>query len=296
MLDYFRQHQLVLLSLCLAAGMAMPARADSPLTSQGLVAFSAGRYTEALNDWQRAAQVGDGQAALYVGLSNDLGRGVPQDAKAALTWYERAAALGNPAAMFNIGVLYDSGAGISRNHLVAADWYKKAAAQGIGRAAYALGLMYEAGDGVPSDREAAVRYFRQALASGITAARPHLASLSSSKERARNDKVASGDPPKDNGMEEFGRAQELLLKSTPEALPAAIALLRQAADKGDPAAAYNLGYCYENGIGAEADRQQAYVWYKRAAQSPTSTVRRAALEAMGKLASGMGPAEVSESK
>lgn len=296
MLDYFRQHQLVLLFLGLAAGMAMPARAESPLTAQGLTAFSAGRYTEALNDWQRAAQVGDGQAALYIGLLNDLGRGVPKDVKAALTWYERAAALGNPLAMFNIGVLYDSGVGISRNHLVAADWYRKAAAQGVGRAAYALGLMYEAGDGVANDRDEAVRYFRQALASGITAARPHLASLSPSNERVRNDKAASSELPKDNGAEEFGRAQELLLRSTPEALPAAVALLRQAADKGDSAAAYNLGYCYENGIGAEADRHQAYAWYRRAAQSPTSTVRRAALAAMKKLAPDPGPSEVSESK
>lgn len=294
MLDLFRQRQLVLLLVCLTTGVAVSARAESPLTAQGLAAFSAGRYAEALNEWQRAAQAGDGQAALYVGMMNDLGRGVPQDSKAARTWYERAAALGNPPAMFNIGTLYDSGNGVPRDRAVAADWYRKAAAQGMGRAAYALGLMYEAGDGVPGDRGQAMRYFRQALASGVTAARSHLAALGNSNERIKNDKVAGREPPKDSGAEEFERAQELLIKSTPETLPAAIALLRQAADKGDPAAAYNLGYCYEKGIGTDADRQQAYAWYKRAAQSQTFTVRRAALTAMEKLAPGTGPSELPE--
>lgn len=300
MLDFFRQRQLVLLLLSLTigtsltTGIAVSARAESPLTTQGLAAFSAGRYAEALDEWQRAAQAGDGQAALYVGLLHDLGRGVAQDSKAARTWYERAAALGNAAAMFNIGTLYDSGNGVPRDHVVAADWYRKAAAQGIGRAAYALGLMYEAGDGVPNDRARAVRYFRQALTSGIAAARPHLAALGNSTERIRNDKVADKEPAKDNGMEEFNRAQELLLESTPEALPAAIALLREAAGKGDTAAAYNLGYCYENGIGTKADQQQAYAWYERAARSPTFTVQHAALAALERLASAADSSEMQE--
>lgn len=296
MLDCFRRWQLALLLFGLTASMAVTARADSPLTARGLAAYAAGRYTEALDDWRRAAQAGDGQAALYAGLLNDLGRGVPRDLNAARTWYERAAALGNSTAMFNVGVLYDSGIGVPRDRVVAADWYRKAAAHGVGRAAYALGLMYEAGDGVPHDRSQATRYFRQALASGITAARPHLGSLGNSSERVGNDKVADREPPKDGAIEEFNRAQELLLESTPEALSAAIALLRQAADKGDPAAAYNLGYCYENGIGTEADRQQAFTWYERAARSPTFTVRHAALAAMEKLAAGSGPSELPESQ
>ena len=291
MLDLFRQRQFILLLLCLTVGVAVSARAESPLTAQGLAAFSAGRYAEALDEWQRAAQAGDGHAALYVGLLNDLGRGVPRDSKTARIWYERAAALGNPVAMFNIGALYDSGSGVPRDHVIAADWYRKAADRGVGRAAYALGLMYEAGDGVPNDRDQAVRYFRQALASGITAARSHLATPGTSNERIGNDEAADRKSPKDSGAEEFDRAQKLLLKGTPETLPAAIALLRQAADKGDPAAAYNLGYCYEKGIGTDADRQQAYAWYKQAAQSQTFTMRRAALAAMEKLAPDEGSSE-----
>jgi TPR repeat protein len=296
MLDYFRQRRLVLLLLSLAAGAAMTAHADSSSTTQGLAAFSGGRYAEALEYWQRAAKAGDGQAALYVGLMNDLGRGVAQDPKAARAWYERAAALGNAVAMFNLGVLYDSGIGVPRDHVVAADWYGKAAAKGIGRAAYALGLMYEAGDGVANDKDQAVRYFRQALTSGITAARAHLASLGDANGKVKHDKNAGREAARDTGMGEFDRAQELLLRRTPEAVQEATALLRQAADKGNLLAAYNLAYCYQNGIGMEVDQQQAYIWYSRAARSPTITVRRAALAAIEALAPNLTPSELPEPK
>src|SRR5260370_39615981 len=137
-LNLFRLLLVALLLAGLAIGLATPARADSPLTNQGLAAFSAGRYAEALQDWQQAAETGDGQAALYIGLLNDLGRGVAQDAQAAHGWYERAAALGNPVAMFNVGVLYDSGIGVARHRAVTPVWHESGASQGRARRSHAL--------------------------------------------------------------------------------------------------------------------------------------------------------------
>jgi len=296
MLDLFRPLRVVLLLAGLAMGLATAARADSPLTNQGLASFSAGRYAEALQDWQRAAETGDGQAALYIGLLNDLGRGVAQDTQAAQSWYERAAALGNSVAMFNVGVLYDSGIGVARDPAMAAEWYRKAATQGMGRAAYALGLMYEAGDGVSPDRNQAVRYFRQALAGGVTAARAHLAALGEPAESGRRDKAAAGDMGHDGGLAAFHRSQELLLRRTPGAAREFAALLQQEADKGDLRAAYNLAYCYDKGLGLQADRQQAYVWYGRAATSTTTTVRRAALAGMMAIARELDPAQLAAAK
>lgn len=122
MLDLLQSRRVVLLLAGLAMCAAGIAHAESPLTMRGLAAFSSARYAEALQDWQRAAEGGDGQAALYLGLMNDLGRGVAQDADAARSWYEQAAARGNPVAMFNVGVLYDSGTGVPRDRTLAADW------------------------------------------------------------------------------------------------------------------------------------------------------------------------------
>jgi TPR repeat protein len=272
--------------------LATLARADSALTSQGLTAFSVGRYADALQDWQQAAEAGDGQAALYVGLLNDLGRGVAQDPQAARSWYERAAALGNPVAMFNVGVLYDSGTGVARDRATAAEWYRKAASRGMPRAAYALGLMHQAGDGVAPDRHQAVRYFRQALAGGVTAAGTHLAALGEPVGNGARDRT----PASDAGLAAFERAQELLLRRTPEAARQAAGLLRQAADKGDLLAAYNLAYCYDKGIGVQADWVQAYVWYGRAATSQTTTVREAATAGMLAIGRKLDPAQLAAAK
>lgn len=277
-------------------GLATTARGDSPLTNQGLASFSVGRFAEALQVWQRAAETGDGQAALYIGLSNDLGRGVPQDSQAAKSWYERAAALGNMVAMFNVGVLYDSGTGGPRDPAMAAEWYRKAAAQGMGRAAYALGLMHERGDGVSRDRKQAVRYFRQALTSGVPAARARLAALGEQVDSVRRDAPPVGDVGYDGGFAAYHQAQELLIRRTPGLAREWAILVQQEAAKGDLLSAYNLAYCYDKGLGLQADRQQAYVWYGRAALSPTTTVRHAALAGMTAIAREISPAQLAAAK
>jgi TPR repeat protein len=291
-----RKRYVSLLLGVLTIALAVAARAESPSTAQGLAAFSDGRYAEAVQDWQHAAESGDGQAALYIGLLYDLGRGVTRDVQTARAWYEQAAMLGNSIAMFNLGVLYDSGIGVSRNRAISVDWYRKAAALGMERAAYALGLIYEAGDGVPPDRNQAVLYFRQALAGGVTAARTHLASLGEQSGLGRRDNSTAGDSGKGTGLAEFDRAQELLFERTPEAKREAAILLRHAADKGDLLAAYDLAYCYEKGIGLQVDRQLAFVWYGRAARSSTITVQRAARAGMLAVARTLNPSELAALK
>jgi TPR repeat protein len=288
----YRVLSVVLLLIGVAFGAARTAYAQSPLTTQGLDAFSAGRYADALEDWQQAANAGDGQAALYIGLMNDLGRGVAPDAEMARSWYERAAGLGNAVAMFNVGVLFDAGTGVERDRPLAADWYRKAAAKGMPRAAYALGLMHQAGDGVAADQNLARQYFRQALAGGVTAARSHLAALGDPAGAALPGKAETRDP----GLAAFDQAQQLLLQRTPESAREAAALLRQAAERGNLLAAYNLGYCYDKGIGVGVDLQQAYVWYGRAAASPTTTVQRAAITGMQGVARRLDPVQLAAAK
>jgi uncharacterized protein len=292
----FRLCCLTLVGATAALFVNAGANANSALTAEGLASFSAGQYARALQDWQQAADSGDGEAALYIGLLNDLGRGAPRNAPAALRWYQRGAALGNSAAMFNVAVLYDSGNGIPRDFAAAIDWYQKAAELGMGRAAYALGLIYEEGDGVPPDRDQAVRYFRQARAVGVTAAGAHLALLGDQSRAQVTPAKAESTPAKDSSLAAFDRAQELLLGRSPQDTRQAATLLRQAAGQGDLLAAYDLAYCYEKGIGVEADRQRAYVWYSRAATSSTAAVQTAGLAGMSAIARSFSPSELAKAK
>jgi TPR repeat protein len=59
-------------------------------------------------------------------------------------------------------------------------------------------------------------------------------------------------------------------------LVAAFGMLEGAAARGDPGAAYDVGHCYENGIGVKADPVRVYVYYIRSAGGAASTAVRTA--------------------
>ncbi len=259
-MDLNRLGLLAALSLCIGGvcGFEPPARADDAGDEQGIALFQNGRFAEAYRDWTEAAEAGDGRAARLLGVMYDSGEGVPQDRGQALRWYERAAELGDAGGMFNVAVSYDSGTGVVRDSAKAAHWYARAAARHFGRAEYNLALMYEAGDGVRHDPAVAIRLFHDAAGDGIAAARSHLP--------VTRKVTLQLPPPDDDAL--FRNAQRALLSRTPEDATRAAALFRQAAQQDGAAgqmAAYDLAWCYENGIGVAVDRSQAYALYARVA-------------------------------
>ncbi len=269
-------------ALVLAALLApvAPCRAD---TRPGLAHFQAGQFAEAFEDWRRAAGDGDARAALLVGVMYDTGQGVAQNYAEALSWYRRAAEAGSPSGMFNVGVMFDAGRGTARDPQEAARWYDRAAAAGFGRAEYNLGLMYQDGSGVRRDRAHAVRLFQAAARHGIAAARLHLAELG----------VASGGAVQDGGdpsMQDFRHAQSRLLLRGSAEMARAAELFRHAAEQGDALAQYDLGYCYENGLGTPVDPLQAFRWYRRSAAEAREAGLRALADASARvLAARLGP-------
>lgn len=46
----------------------------------------------------------------------------------------------------------------------------------------------------------------------------------------------------------------------------AIPLVKKSAKRGNAEAQYNLGYCYEKGVGVEIDQNQAIKWYQKSAE------------------------------
>ena len=247
------------LAVLVTAWFAAPARAD---VSAGLADFRRGRFAEAYEALTAAAIAGDARAARYVGVMYDTGEGVRQDRREAVEWYRRAAALGDPVGMFNVAVSYDSGVGIGRDHRQAARWYARAAALHDGRAEYNLALMYRSGDGVPRSPAQAERLFRAAARDGASAGDAQLPRPPADATR----RLVTHSAPDDDTA--FLQAQRALLSRQPRETADAVVLFRQAAAARGPAAAlalYDLGWCYENGIGVAADTAQAYALYVRAA-------------------------------
>ncbi len=260
----------------MAAGLAMIAALGAaktrPSADAGLAAFRQGRFAEALQAWQQAAEAGDSRSALYVGVLYDSGSGVPQDAAQALIWYRRAAEAGSAVGAFNVGVLYDAGQGVPADPRQAAAWYRRAAAGGFGRAQYNLAMMYEAGSGVPRSTARAVALYTSAARQGISAARDHLAALG-------HPFAGSIHAVPDTPMQDFQRAQQLLLSRGPAEAGQMAALFARAAAQHNPLAEYDLAYCYQHGMGVASDRAQAAAWYRRAAADAPEGALRAIAQA-----------------
>ena len=125
----------------------------------------------------RAAEQGDAEAQLSLGVLHLRGEGVPQDKAEAVRWFRIAASQGDATAQFNLGVMYHSGEGIPQNATVAVRWYRQAAEQGDAGAQNNLGVMYVNGEGVPRNATEAVRWYRDAAEQGNANAQLNLGSM-----------------------------------------------------------------------------------------------------------------------
>ncbi len=113
---------LLLLPLCIVLGACS---VDDPVE-----AFYRGDDARAYTIWAERAEEGDAEAANYLGILHQMGRGVDRDPEAAFRWYRRAALAGHAAAQRNLGNLYEAGLGVEQNNQLAYGWYHFAAEQG----------------------------------------------------------------------------------------------------------------------------------------------------------------------
>jgi TPR repeat protein len=131
-----------------------------PPTTPGTAAATPMNFAQAFELYRRAAEAGNGQAELYMGLEYDMGTDVPRNVEKAATWYRKAAAQGSASAENNLGVLYHEGDGLPKDGMEAVNWFSRAAARGSATAEYCLGRMYFEGDGVVSESGHAGKQFR----------------------------------------------------------------------------------------------------------------------------------------
>ena len=273
----------------LAALLGAAGASDS--VQAGLADFRQGRFAEAFYDWQQADEAGDARGALYLGVLYDTGFGVTKDPAQARAWYRRAADAGSAVGAFNLAIMNDAGVGGPQDLPEAARWYERAAKSGYGRAEYNLASLYEAGSGVPRSRSRAIELYARAEAHGITAARTHLAMLGQPSRAPP--RATPSDPAQDDAMQAFTQAQQELLNRGVGAAAEAFTLFRRAAEEHNPPAEYDIGYCYEHGIGVARDTDQARVWYQRAATDSTDPTLLAVAKAA---AAGLGRAVGKTSK
>ncbi|MFZ0509129.1 MAG: tetratricopeptide repeat-containing serine protease family protein [Methylocella sp.] len=219
-------------------------------------------YAEGVRWYRKAADQGDADAQLMLGILYNEGIGVPRDYAEAIRWYRKAADQGNAGAQIRLTSMYENGQGVPKDAAEAVKWRRKAAEHGNADAQAKLGLMYADGLGVPKNLTEAFRWYRNAAEQGHAGAQ--------------------------------GAVGAMYYKGlgVPKNLAGAFRWIRKAAAQENPQAQALLGFMYQLGEGVPRDYIQAYMWYNLAA---TGGVNRAAQDRDG-LEHAMAAAQIAEAQ
>lgn len=150
----------------------------------------------------------------------------------------RLAQSGNAEFQYNLGRCYDRGLKVKQDYKQALYWYEKAAAQGHDKAANNLGCLYLDGKGTAQDFDKALYWFELSAQKNDSYAVVNIGCMYEDGQL--------GDAPN------YGKAFEYYQK----------------ADKmGCAPAAYELGHCFQDGVGTKANAKKAFSYYKKSADA-----------------------------
>jgi TPR repeat protein len=147
---------------------------------QARSAYAAGDYTKAYQLFQGLAESGDTKAQYDLSLMYIQGIGTKQNIEEGLVWLNRAAQKGNIEAMLELGVLYQKIDTLDNAPQLALDWFEKAALAGSAVGQYNLAHMYMDGHHVAKDLPKAYIWMSLSDATGNPLASSEVVKLKSS--------------------------------------------------------------------------------------------------------------------
>ncbi len=183
--------------------------------------------------YRDAADMGDSDAMVFLGLAHSTGAGVEKDHRKAVELFDSASP--EPLGWLWLGMAYFTGEGVEQDNERAV-WYFKLVADRFAHAKYTLGVIYSNGTGVKKDAVEAFKWYFGAAEKGHPEARVSVALA-----------YLHGAGVEKNGSE-------------------GIRLLRSAAQEGNVCANNVIGDCYSNGDGVAKNPVEAVKWYRRAAE------------------------------
>jgi len=115
-----------MIRLFLAALLLIPTlvRADY---QEGVQLYANGKYTEAMDQFQKAAAQGDAKAIYFVGFLHHNGFGVPRSDAEAMKWMRRSADMNHYESQYYMGKLSESGRKVEHDIVAAHMWFSLAA-------------------------------------------------------------------------------------------------------------------------------------------------------------------------
>jgi hypothetical protein len=134
-------------------------------------------YAEAVRWYRKAADAGYALGMSNLGTTYRDGKVVVQDDAEAVRWFRKAADDGSAMGMVNLGWMFENGKGVAKDDAEAVRWYRKAADVGEPLGFSSLGVMYDNGKGVAKDDAEAVRWYRKAADADIPVAMNNLGTM-----------------------------------------------------------------------------------------------------------------------
>lgn len=191
--------------------------------------------------WYKIAAAQQQAEAIYwLGNFSYDGQYCPFDLAFVFTSYEYAAAANFPDGLNNLADMYLRGEYVVQNDTIAFELFHRAAKLGVAESMYTLGFLYENGRGVQQDMKKSNYWYHESAVNGDLFAINKM------------------------GHQAFEMNNGEL----------AMTWYLQAAEKFDRHGEFNVGFCYESGIGVEVDIKLAKYWYKRAALQGDSEAKR----------------------
>ena len=123
-------------------------------------------YVKAVEWFRKAAEQGNNDAQVYLGMCYDSGLGVVKDLAEAVKWYRKAAEQGHAVAQFNLGLCYAKGNGVKKDYEQAVKWFRKAAEQGLTDAQHSLGICLNNGYDIKKNPKEAAEWLLKAAQQG----------------------------------------------------------------------------------------------------------------------------------
>jgi len=151
---------------------------------------------------------------------------------------KRLAQSGNANFQYNLGRCYDRGLKVNQDYGQALYWYEKAAAQGHDKAANNLGCLYLDGKGTAQDFEKAAYWFDISAQKNDSYAFVNIGCM-------YEDGQMDGAPNYAKAFEYYQKADKM----------------------GCAPAAYELGHCFQDGVGTKANAKKAFSYYKKSADA-----------------------------
>jgi hypothetical protein len=228
---------------------------ETPLKEfdEGLAAYQAENFSEALAKWTVAAEKGSATAMFNLGVLHQTGEGLPVDNAQALAWLEKAVTKKKSGAATAVrrvkgNIAFDEGlAAFNANDYGRAmkEW-QRAADLGITSAMLNIGVMYGNGNGVAADLQQELAWYRRAGDAGDKNA-AEMVAKAQARSVGREELLAGHDAFNDDDYE------------------GAVRLYEKAAGLGNVEAYRTLGELYAEGDGVEKDPRKAIAWYQKAA-------------------------------